>query len=314
MYKPRGLAMEAAFAGLVAWLRPRCPVPLHAARVIDRGGYGWMERVETRPCAGRDAGERLLEGAGALLCIMYALAGEDLHPENLVVRGDAVVPIDLEVLFHPLVPHEGIGDRGFLEGWGELRRTVAATGLLPRLHTGPDGRTSVRGGLSVVTAAAAAAGVPGGEHGQRVAAGFRAMYRVLVRHRRELLSPGGPLRAFHGHPVRVLLRPTSVYASLLRRGASASFLRDGADLSIELDILKRPALRLAAPHRLWRAFAAEQRALEAMDIPIFHVLSTGTVLELGDGERLEGFAERSGAERVGATLRGLGSADLAKQL
>jgi hypothetical protein len=113
LYKPRGAAMEAAFARLALWPTPR---------FVDKGTHSWHEFVEPKPATDREL--------GALLAVMSYLRATDVHAENLV----GSVPVDLEGLFG----YEGD------ERWAPL-----ATGLLPYFrYGGADALSEVSCGLA----------------------------------------------------------------------------------------------------------------------------------------------------------------------
>src|SRR5262249_42465550 len=114
--------------------------------------------------------------------------------------------------------------------------------------------------------------------------GFREMYRFLVQHRAALLDPSGPLAALAGQPVRFIFRPTRIYGHLLAACPDRESLRDGAERSIDLDILSRPLLSAEAPNPFWPLRRDEQEALERLDIPFFATPAGSDGLPLPSGE------------------------------
>src|SRR5690606_23598400 len=51
VYKPKSLAVDGHFQGLLAWLNQRgCQPPLYVLTLLDRGAYGWVEFVEPQGC------------------------------------------------------------------------------------------------------------------------------------------------------------------------------------------------------------------------------------------------------------------------
>ena len=148
------------------------------------------------------------------------------------------------------------------------------------------------------------------EHGERVQRGFRSMYRLLIRHREELLAPRGPLSPFAGLPIRALLRGTSVYAHLLHVGNHPDYLRNALDRDrlhdrLWLDAATYPPLR--------RALRAEREDLAAGDVPRFETLSTSTDLLHPGGERIPDFFASSGWDLIHARLRTMDEGDLERQ-
>jgi lantibiotic modifying enzyme len=106
-------------------------------------------------------------------------------------------------------------------------------------------------------------------HIEAFVAGFADLYRFLLRHRDALVAADGPLAAFRGLPVRVLLGSTRGYVLIQRRAAAYAHLGDGADWSIQLNFRSRLYLSAEVPPDRWRALAAERRAMARLDIPLF---------------------------------------------
>jgi lantibiotic modifying enzyme len=320
VYKPRPLAAERAFAALVDWLNAAGGEPaLRPLRVLDRGGYGWTEYVAHADCADPAAVERHRVRAGKLLCLMYLLSGQDLHHENLIAVGEHPVLIDLEVLLRAATRDEGVGEPVQARFWDGMQHSVMAAGLLPQLHGRPDGSTFAGGGFVASDLdpgranVATLAGAPApGDPAAPVERGFRDMFRTLQKRRAELLAPGGPLEAFRANRVRVILRSTSVYGSLLQRTLTPRFLECGVERSVEIDVLVRPALRRPERPRLWPAFRDEAAALHGMDVPSFHMGVGATALPTAAGE-VPDFAEEPGLARAAARLAALDAAERERQ-
>jgi type 2 lantibiotic biosynthesis protein LanM len=282
VYKPRSLALDVAYATLVAWLDgvlpPDAPRP-RAVRVVDRGTHGWAEYVAPAACADAAALARYYERAGAALCLAHVLRGTDLHAGNVIAAGEHPMLVDLETLATP-VPAEGA------HALGRLEPCVLDVGLLPQVRVDGGGAGRVEAGVGVAAArgrgaprAARAAGwvdantdamrwgewvescgpgaheptvrgapngPPGVDVGACVARGFRRAYRALRAHRDALLAPDGPLAPLAAGETRVLLRGTSTYAVLLARTSHPDFLADEAVHAAELNVLRRPYERPGA--------------------------------------------------------------------
>jgi len=344
VYKPKSLAVDVHFQTLVAWLGERgCDPPLRRLAVLDRGdyrgGYGWVEHVAARPCETPEEAERFHERQGAWAALFYALEATDFHHENLIAEGEHPVPIDLETLFQPALAEPAAAGAGYLP----TAQTVLNSGLLPRRFWSTAGQGGLdlsgmgaAGGQTLEvrriagdgtdqmrwarqeTRMAAGPNVPTlrgeplslWEHGESLQRGFRSMYRLLVRHREELLAPGGPLSPFAGLPVRTLLRGTSVYAHLLHAGHHPDYLQNALDRDrlhdrLWLDAVAYPPLRRALP--------AEREDLAAGDVPRFETLPTSTDLLHPGGERIPGFFATSGWDLVQARLRTMDEGDLERQ-
>ncbi len=79
------------------------------------------------------------------------------------------------------------------------------------------------------------------DHDDDIVGGFEAVHRWLVENRRELLAADGPVRAFSRARVRLLVRPTMGYSTLLARSLSPEPLRSPEArrqrLSADLEVL-----------------------------------------------------------------------------
>jgi class II lanthipeptide synthase len=343
IYKPRDVSLEAAYYELVAWCNERAglPLSLRVVRVLTCSGYGWMECVEQSPCEDDAAAHRYYQRAGMLLCLLHVLGTNDCHFENLVASGEEPILVDAETLLHhqpglTLDPSEAAVDRQF-------RESVLQTGLLPQWQMGRDGRGAYDlSGLGAIgpqqlpirhvqwkavnsdgmhftyeAVSMLGANVPTlrgvdvhpNDFSEELTQGFEQMYRFLIEQRAALLAPNGPLAAFRMQRVRILFRPTVVYGLLLRKAAMPGYLRDGADLSIEVEFLNRTFLTTPERPDTWAIAETECRAIEQLDIPYF-TASTGSAVLMAGSESIDHyFSEPSFGQTMSRLLR-LGEGDL----
>lgn len=343
--KPKPLAAEAAFFGILAWVGAR--LPSHAPRVLaclDRGDHGWVEYVAARPC--RDATEemRFYENAGVLLAVLHLLGVNDCHRENLIAAGVDPVFVDGETVMHP---EPAPGDASF--EWtrrAAFERSVVRTGLLPRWIVDTESRivadiTALGGGaegqatllergwfglggdairrgeipleFSRDSRPAPSAALSATARGDAMARGFELCHRMLADHRADLLAADGPLAAFERVEVRFIYRRTAVYAALLERTLTPAGLADGLTASLLADGVARAHLDDLEPPALWPTVAHERAALERRDVPVFLLPAGGRDLPLDGGERIEGFFPHSEADLVRERIAELGPADRALQ-
>lgn len=342
VYKPRSVAMEAAFAELLAEAAALgAPVP-RGARVLAREGYGFMEAVTAEPLADGGEAETWSRRAGGLLCVAWLAGQKDLHMENLVAAREGPVVVDAEMAFQPARTSPAAA--GALAGArAVLESSFASTGLLGALEAGPDGRLRDVGGIS------GTGGEAGGlrevvrdpnsdamrlsEEPFRVAAhpnlplyegrrlrprerteslvsGFREAYRILSDGRERV---AGRLAGLASHPVRILFRPSAQYARLLSVLLAPRYLEDGARRSLAMEVLHRPWR--AEPERplLWPLVAEERSALENLDLPHFTVPAGARTIRTASGEELPGILVASGLEAARARLERMGPEDLERQ-
>ncbi|MEV4915833.1 type 2 lanthipeptide synthetase LanM family protein [Streptomyces tirandamycinicus] len=141
-------------------------------------------------------------------------------------------------------------------------------------------------------------------------AGFRECYRLLLAHRSELGRPDGPLSAFADDVIRVVVRDTAEYRSLLDASWHPDLLCDPADRQAFLDSFT--AERDGEPQYAVLG-ASEFCQLARNDVPVF--TTTPTAQDLRDGKGgLGQFRQRTGMASVRARLENLSQEDLEHQL
>jgi type 2 lantibiotic biosynthesis protein LanM len=343
VYKPRSVALEAHFQELLRWLNARGTTPpFYALGFLDRGEYGWVEFVYARGCESPDQVRRFYERFGGLMAVLYLLEGSDFHYENVIASGEHPVPIDLESLFQPhleeLLPAPPVDLAedvlvnsvlriGLLpqRAWGPGEEGTDVSGLV---GTGGQSGTEVAGWQGVGTdemrftrvravlqersnrTTLNGQAVDVAEHADAILAGFTRVYRILVAHRETLLAVDGPLAAFASDEVRILLRATQVYSTLLQESYHPNILRNALDRDRFLDRLWMAVENM--PY-LRRVISCEREELLRGDIPLFVTRPASRDLWSGTGERIPEFFVRSGWELVERRLRQMGEEDLGRQ-
>ncbi|HTT69993.1 MAG TPA: type 2 lanthipeptide synthetase LanM, partial [Anaeromyxobacteraceae bacterium] len=146
-----------------------------------------------------------------------------------------------------------------------------------------------------------------------VVQGFERTYEFLLEHRREILSPEGPLGAFAGLATRVLFRPSDQYGAFLRLLQTPSRQDLGVARSVALEALNAVFARDAARPTLWPLVEDERAALEGLDIPRFTLATTGVSPRSRRGIEVEGHYVRSGLESARLRLEALSGGDLPRQ-
>ncbi|GAA1350086.1 type 2 lanthipeptide synthetase LanM family protein [Catellatospora bangladeshensis] len=333
VYKPRPVALHDAFGGLLAWFDGHTGLGLRVPRTLARPTHGWLEFVEHAPCPDVAAVGRFYHRLGALIALLYAVDGTDMHYENLIACGDQPVLVDVETLFHPTV---GIPADPAVKA---LARSVHRTAVLPRVLLGEHGALDV-GGV-------------GGDHGEpfpadgvawlhpgtdrmrlvrrpaplppalnrptvlgaeaepadyqgALLAGFRTGYDALYDHRAELLGEDGLLRAFADLPVRFVPRATQLYATLLDESTHPDALRGAPDRDLALDLLwdesgAEDVLRALVPHELTDLWSG--------DVPLFTTRPGSRDVWSAGGERLVDLLPESGLQAVAAKIAALDEVD-----
>ncbi|QRK06010.1 type 2 lantipeptide synthetase LanM family protein [Archangium violaceum] len=344
VYKPRSLAIDAHFQQLLAWLDRRGnPTPFRRLEVLDRHTYGWMEFAETAPCETEEQVARFYERLGSLLALLYALEATDFHFQNIVASGEHPVLVDLESLLHPRLPV--VDARSADQARQEMFESVLRVGMLPQRvwanaeSAGIDisglaelsGQVSPRAvprmegtGTDQMHIARKRQVMPGGHNrptlkGQSVdtlrqtdalLAGFTRMYELLRTERDALLAEDGPLWHMSDDEVRVLMRPTLLYTSLLEDSLHPDVMRDALDRDRFLDRLWTDTTRFPFIPLIVRA---ERESLERGDVPLFTTRPGSRDVWAGPDARIPGLFEEEGLALVRRRLAGFGAEDLERQ-
>jgi type 2 lantibiotic biosynthesis protein LanM len=358
VYKPKDLGTELAYHRLLAWCNELgMPLPFKVLKVINRFTHGWVEFVEHEPCKEHTGAQRYYRRAGMLLCLVYALEGTDCHRENLIASGEHPVLVDMETLMHhrPRLEDQKEGALAQVLAYEQMMHSVLRTGLLPNWQVLNDARSaydvSGLGGWEQELQVQASQwlhvntdrmelkyrtvkkGVQANkppldglplrleEHAEDVLAGFRQMYRFLLERREVLLAPESPLHELAHQQVRFVYRATHIYFSIARKLLDPTYLRQGVERSIQLELLGRAVLPLEGPlrekgeqSRWWPVFADERQAMEQGDIPFFTARASSDVLILASGQEIASCFEEPSFDLALAQLKALGNEDLERQV
>ncbi len=343
VYKPRPMTAAVRFQELVGWLNERGLDPeLRTFRVLDVGAYGWSEFVETSDCQSADDVATFYRRVGALLAVLHVVRGTDAHFDNLIACGSHPVLIDLETVFQPHLEDDsgGFGNEHCLAA---AAKSVLTVGLLPTpirvanqlvdisglgarpehptplLTMGFDASgTDAMRVTKVQFALDASSHLPmldgkfhmATSHVEPLVAGFSSAYRMMMANASEMSDPTGPIAAFGDCEVRILLRPTATYASLLQESNHPMALTDGTEAD---RVLGQIWSGVASSSILQKTVLHEFNQLQQGDIPFFSCRADGTTVLSGDDRELESVLSTSGVDAVRSRLARMSEADLSLQ-
>ncbi|MEP6897166.1 MAG: type 2 lanthipeptide synthetase LanM family protein [Rhodanobacter sp.] len=337
LYKPRSLAMDVAYARLVADLAEAGVEPVQkttSSLVCGNHGYaGWIDYAPVADAAGV---ARYYERFGGVVAIAYLLNCSDLHLENLIACGEYPVLVDLETVFQPWISRYKRAERV----GAPYAPTVLVSGLLPGQLSNLDAwdisalawaehRYSTRHAVGMGTDQLRLAPtdaltqpgtnlphfadgrrIPSHDYANAIVSGFERSYRGLRRIKPRLRGEGGLLAMFAPLETRTVLRSTQIYARLLDAMSHPQYLRSDAEreaVVARLDLGSRewPALKKVQP--------AERVALLRGDVPKFSARVDGRDIRDGDGQVVRAMCEKSGWAEAQRRLRGLSLRDLRRQ-
>lgn len=316
-YKPRSLDIDAAYHQLLEWLNhTAATLPLKAAPVLARQGYGWVGWVEATDCQNREQIAQFYHRQGAHLALFYLLRGNDFHEDNFIAAGAYPIPIDLETIGSLALSYTTSVEIAALpKHWQPVADSVIFTSMLPRWQSGNFGKEAV-----------AMAGIAGRDKSQtmpvqwgiwqnlgttqmslkqeyifpksgtclpnlagetvgmqpflaQVLEGFTCTYKTFLSHRDFLLSADSPLTAFQHLPTRVLVRNTEEYARLLFWLTAPDNLTSGKAYDVGLEMLCDGRIDSKQEMQPWfKLLAAEKQSLWQQDIPYFEGSTSGSYL------------------------------------
>ncbi|MGL5852163.1 MAG: type 2 lanthipeptide synthetase LanM family protein [Phycicoccus sp.] len=328
VHRPHDVGLYTVYAEVAALL----PRPLRAPGVLSRDGYGWVEYVEHSGFC--DVG--YYRAFGALLAVCWVFGARDLHLENVVAGSEGPVPVDLETLLSA-PPERDAAPAAALAG-DRLTDSVLGTGLLPVRAKVADidldvsvltgGLTSVSTRLDLLVgegtddlaiegvevATGGRANLPGGTSAAGVAAAVPDVVDGFVHTCGDLDALGGAVLAvvgrFRAAPVRVVVRPSRVYALLLRQTRHPKY---GRSMLARRHLLDRLHERCDDGYLTPAVVAAEIAQLLAGDIPYVTVGVERRELTSGRGA-VGSRCAASPLDRIGQRLTSVSGYSVAEQV
>ncbi|WP_213451653.1 type 2 lanthipeptide synthetase LanM [Rhizomonospora bruguierae] len=333
VYKPRSLKVDLAWRAVLDWFNNGVTAHrLRTPETLTRPGYGWAEFVERRGCATVAELAAFHWRLGALLALLHALHGVDVHLENVIASGADPVIIDLEALFHA-APAAGRHNMWTDPAAQLIDTGVTAVGILPEkmiikgnqparaldlsaVGSGGDQMTPIAVpslvglGTDAVRVVDEHAPLPhlslsrpsfGGrdvdpaEFEDELVEGFTATYRRIATERARWLGPGGLVDGFAEVRLRYVARPTAYYGRVLLDSLHPDFLRDSAERD---RALARIAVGADGDQR-WECLVASELAdLRVGDIPCFEMRPGERNLYAASGDVIADFLDDAPIARV----------------
>lgn len=144
--------------------------------------------------------------------------------------------------------------------------------------------------------------------------GFQQMYEFLMERREALVKQDSVLAALADQRVRFIFRSTEIYGYILNKTLQPKFLQNGADRSIQLDVMSRAFLTVDTKPNAWSLLAYEIAALEQLDIPYFTADSSSDALALTDDLSIKKYFKEPSYALVISNLKQLSNENLAQQI
>lgn len=324
VYKPRNLGIDMAYAKLIDAMEDRgFPYKLKAPKALQFKNHGWIEFIEYKPLDSKEEAGSYYKRAGALLGLVYVLCGNDFHGENMIAHGEHPVLVDLETIiaYKMIQFNEDYEDMKETQNFIDLlQESVLGLGFLPIWLTAPGGICIDFGALtgSVTTS------IPSFENAamsvidykNELLEGFKRAYDFFMENKDKFFNDILK-NLFDKSILRIIIRPTKVYAQMLYHTLSPEFLKDGFLYSIEIERFA-PAFLVKVEDektkRLWDIFLSERDALEERDVPIFYGHADELHIRNDCNILSENYFADSALERVNNKIKGLSEDDKERQL
>ncbi|TDO36753.1 type 2 lantibiotic biosynthesis protein LanM [Paractinoplanes brasiliensis] len=337
VYKPRDVTTQVVMGRFIDRLAAGHPeLAPGTARTLARPGYGWTAYVTARDLPDRAEADRFYRRQGALLALLHVLRTTDVHYENVIADAGTPVLIDTETLFNAelaptgdtdpaagalassvyrtaLLPRPVIGDQGAadLSGLGGDRDGHCPTSVVDWLDPGTDRMRLTRRPFAMTGSAnrprLAGVDLDPGDHEQSIVAGFRLAYDFVAGRRAEFAEA---VAACADMEIRVITRPSWMYATILDETTHPDVLRDALDRDEAFSVLH--ANRAANP-LLAQLVGHEITAMWNGDVPMFLASAGSGELRAPDGTRFGVPLPRAGVAAALDTLAGLGHVDRRQQ-
>ncbi|SFQ22743.1 type 2 lanthipeptide synthetase LanM family protein [Salibacterium halotolerans] len=246
VYKPRSLKADCLYEKVIACFNEQNKQDLKTTKTLDKGDYGWQEFIRFSPCSREEDAGIFYKELGMHLGFVYMFKGTDFHYENIIAQEAKPILLDLETLFQPTLDFRG-GAREDqpLQLFDFLSQTVYKSLLLDNIsHPEETGSKNLSGLSKMENQAYDEEQVlyPGTDHicikkvtvemdrsmnlpicngrvmevfgfEKEFMEGFEHVYRFFQAHADMVIAI---IRAFPDFPVRIIVRPTYIYASFLQ--------------------------------------------------------------------------------------------------
>lgn len=344
VYKPRSMRIDEGFNELLTWCNTQLPdPPLRGVKTLNCGSHGWCEFIPHRALQSADEARDFFHRQGKFLALFYALHASDMHYENMIACGVDPIYIDLETLFHAqLLSPAPDGSRS-----GAWPMTVADTLIISSSRAIPEVKASspdltifgARPGqdmnirvLRLARAGTDRAGLEEKEvtfdeknhlpalgsewlaaehYADQIKGGFIEMYRMLAVQVPFLISEDGIPKFFRNAEVRLVFRPTQLYATLIDTSLHPDYLGDALERRVFFE-----QMHVADVSEQWRndLLASEIADIEQLDVPYFaQHFESGQVYD-SRGILMHGLRLPSARDTVLGHISLIGENDLRVQL
>lgn len=317
IYKPRPVHAERTFGRVLELLRLRgCEPQLSYGRTLCGHRYGWADYISTQPCLNGEEASRFYRRQGGFLALFWLLCGDDAICDNVVVNGEHPVWVDTECICRPEL-WCAAGLTSAMPEW--IKESILTTGMVfhgkqrgvpARQYTGLHAccalnRTNVFSSNDVLK----------GPYVDAVKEGFREMYTWMLAHYDVVRADDGLLAWWRDLTVRVLLRPTKLYADMVNLWV----VTPRAKRHVVQKDLERALRSCGGPGSAAGAWPvevveAEMEAIRRGDIPYWSVSTSSQEVYEASGLSVRSLVGATGMQCITRRASRMCEQDLTRQL
>lgn len=314
VYKPRAGHLDIAYNEFLQYLNSKIEgLDLKTYKAIDCDSYSWIEFIEKKSCISLEEINQYYLNAGALLAILYLFRGTDIHFENVIAHGKSPVIIDLECLFSVVeksgfnvldtcfLPYlspqseqgtdfSGMGANGtqttdnvswkWINIGSDELSLEKANGLLKAKHNQPVYQDKT---------------VSPKNHVQPIFEGFKKVCNWFLNNKKMLLSSKSPLVSFQNQEIRILIRSTQDYTTILENSfiPSAFSSKKNRNAIIKVCLDKFNTLLKFDELQKEKILEKELSSIENINIPLVTTNTTQCFLKIDEEIVLDNYFKRT---------------------
>ncbi|MFE4712821.1 type 2 lanthipeptide synthetase LanM family protein [Paenibacillus sp. NPDC056722] len=315
IYKPRSLKSDVFYEEIIQYFNNSYKTTLKVAQSLNRDHYGWQEFIEEMPCLNIDEISSYYYELGMHLGFIYIFGGSDFHYENIIAHGAKPVLIDLETLFQGTFDFTGSEEKSVeVEVSDFIRQTIYKSTFFANTTSSEEQSSLLIGGtanienqeieteavenigtdkISVkksIVKMGRAKNLPFLSEAEGILEifayerefieGFKEVYTAVQANSNFWLDL---INDYPSFPIRMIVRPTYVYAQFLKSLLNPLYLAEGTERSRILSFFRDS---YAAFENFREVTSYEIEDLLYGDVPYFYTFYDSCSIYSSTGQKV----------------------------